>query len=61
VFTTKEAIYRDFRVGDIRHPNADITKAKTTVGCIPTHDIYKGIEEAIEWYIESIKGKSNYV
>ncbi|WP_295421882.1 SDR family oxidoreductase [Sulfurovum sp.] len=47
-------IYRDFRPGDIRHSNADITKAKTIVGYQPTHDIYQGMEEAIEWYIENI-------
>ena len=54
IFSSKEAIYRDFRAGDIRHSNADITKAKTTVGYAPTHDIYQGMEEAIEWYIETI-------
>jgi UDP-N-acetylglucosamine 4-epimerase len=53
-FTMKEAIYRDFRAGDIRHSNADISKAQNTVGYAPTHDIYQGMEEAIEWYIESI-------
>jgi len=54
---TKEPIYRDFRPGDIRHSNADISKAKRTVGYAPTHDIYQGMEEAIEWYIESIGNK----
>ena len=53
-FTETEAIYRDFRAGDIRHSNADISKAKKTVGYLPTHDIYQGMEKAIEWYIESI-------
>jgi len=56
---TKSPIYRDFRPGDIRHSNADITKAKTTVGYAPTHDIYQGMEEAIEWYIENIGSKTN--
>ncbi len=51
---TKEAIYRDFRAGDIRHSNANISKAQNFVGYAPTHDIYQGMEEAIEWYIESI-------
>jgi len=51
---TKSPIYRDFRPGDIRHSNADISKAKRTVGYAPTHDIYQGMDEAIEWYIESI-------
>jgi len=56
-FSEKEAIYRDFRAGDIRHSNANISKAQNFVGYAPTHDIYQGMEEAIEWYIESIKNK----
>ena len=53
-FSTKEATYRDFRAGDICHSNANISKAQNFVGYAPTHDIYQGMEEAIEWYIESI-------
>ena len=53
-FTEQEVIYRDFRVGDIRHSNANISKAKKIVGYAPTHDIYQGMKEAIEWYIENI-------
>jgi len=48
----KEPIYRDFRPGDIRHSNADISKAKEIVGYEPTHDIYQGMQEAIEWHID---------
>jgi UDP-N-acetylglucosamine 4-epimerase len=51
----QQPIYRDFRPGDIRHSNADISKAKRMVGYEPTHDIYKGMREAIEWYIEHHK------
>ncbi len=50
----KSPIYRDFRPGDIRHSNANISKAQNFVGYAPTHDIYQGMEEAIEWYIENI-------
>ncbi len=50
----KSPIYRDFRSGDIRHSNANISKAQNFVGYTPTHDIYQGMEEAIEWYIENI-------
>jgi len=50
-FEKKKAVYRDFRPGDIRHSNAEITKAKTLVGYRPTHDIYQGMKAAIEWYI----------
>jgi len=53
-FIEKKAIYRDFRAGDIRHSNANISKARNFVGYVPTHDIYQGMEEAIEWYIHSI-------
>lgn len=53
-FCKKEPIYRDFRVGDIRHSNADISKAQSFVGYAPTHDIYQGMQEAIGWYIENI-------
>lgn len=53
-FTKKDAIYRDFRAGDIRHSNANISKAHNFMGYVPTHDIYQGMEEATQWYIESI-------
>ena len=53
----QKPIYRDFRPGDIRHSNADISKAKRMVGYAPTHDIYQGMQEAIDWYIENIGEK----
>ena len=51
-FQQQSAIYRDFRAGDIHHSNADISKAQKHVKYLPTHDIYQGMAEAIEWYIE---------
>jgi len=54
-YSKQKAIYRDFRIGDIRHSNADITKAKNTVGYLPTHTIYQGMEESIVWYINNMK------
>jgi len=53
-FSERKAIYRDFRAGDIRHSNANILKAQNFVGYTPTHNIYQGMAEAIEWYIENI-------
>jgi len=53
-YEPKIATYREFRSGDIRHSNADITKAKKNVGYVPTHDIYLGMQEAIEWYIQNL-------
>ncbi len=53
-FVHSKPIYREFRDGDIRHSNADITKAKTVLGYQPTHDIYRGMREAIRWYIGEV-------
>ncbi len=53
----KEPIYRDFRVGDIRHSNANIDKMKTLLGYEPTHTLEQGLKESIAWYIQDIKGK----
>jgi UDP-N-acetylglucosamine 4-epimerase len=53
-FKTKKAIYRDFRAGDIRHSNANIDKLKNATGYEPTHDIDKGLNESILWYIENL-------
>jgi UDP-N-acetylglucosamine/UDP-N-acetylgalactosamine 4-epimerase len=46
-----KAIYRDFRPGDVRHSQADISKAKKLLGYKPTYTIYTGLEESMNWYI----------
>ena len=38
------------RAGDIKHSNADISKAKRLLGYDPEYDFAKGLNEAIEWY-----------
>lgn len=38
------------RAGDIKHSNADISKAKEMLGYDPDYSFDKGIQEAIEWY-----------
>ena len=38
------------RAGDIKHSNADISKAKEKLGYDPQWSFEKGIQEAIEWY-----------
>ena len=48
-------IYRDFRAGDIRHSNADISKAKELLGYEPTHTLENGLKESIAWYIDDIQ------
>jgi len=52
-FSKKDAIYRDFRTGDVRHSNANILKAKEILGYAPTQNIDQGMSLAIEWYISN--------
>ncbi len=51
----KEAIYRDFREGDIRHSNANIDKIQELLEYQPTHSLEQGLKESIAWYINDIK------
>ena len=48
---TKNAIYQDFREGDVRHSQADISKAKNLLGYQPEFRINDGIKQAIKWYL----------
>jgi len=45
-------IYRDFRAGDVKHSQADISKAKNLLGYRPTHKVKSGIDETINWHLE---------
>ena len=43
------------RAGDIKHSNADISKAKKLLGYDPDYSFEKGIALAIDWYKENLK------
>lgn len=45
-----EPIFGPDRKGDIKHSNADISKAKKMLGYDPSWSFERGIEAAIEWY-----------
>lgn len=42
------------RPGDIKHSNADISKAREMLGYDPDWSFERGIKEAIEWYKENL-------
>ena len=42
--------YADFRVGDVRHSEADISKAQRLLGYEPSHTVDEGLSEALDWY-----------
>ena len=42
--------YQEFRAGDVRHSEADISKARRLLGYIPSHNVEQGLKEALDWY-----------
>ncbi len=52
VSETVQPVYRDFRAGDVRHSQADVSKANHLLGYAPTHSIATGIEVATRWYLD---------
>ncbi len=47
----KAPVTGEFRPGDVRHSQADISKAAKQLGYAPTHRVSEGIAEAMDWYI----------
>ena len=44
-------VHRDFRDGDVRHSQADISQAARRLGYAPTHRLADGIRAAMPWYL----------
>lgn len=42
------------RAGDIKHSNADISKAREMLGYDPDYDFDSGLKLAIDWYVENL-------
>ena len=49
-----EPIFGSDRKGDIKHSNADISKAQTLLDYEPDYDFASGLNEAIQWYTENL-------
>lgn len=50
--------YVDFREGDVRHSQADISKAGKLLGFKPTHRIDEGLRQAMDWYVAHLAPRS---
>ena len=48
-------VYRDFREGDVRHSQADISKIKNALGYDPQFDIVQGTRKAMPWYVQFLQ------
>lgn len=51
-------VHRDFLKGDVRHSQADISKAAGLLGYTPTHSIDTGLDAALPWYIQNLDTRS---
>ena len=49
-----EPVFGPDRAGDIKHSNADISKAREKLGYDPDWSFDRGIKAAIEWYKENL-------
>jgi len=46
-----EPVYGDFRGGDVRHSQADISRARELLGYHPTHSVDQGLAVTCEWFL----------
>jgi len=51
----KAPIHREFRIGDVRHSLADISKAQNLLGYSPDYRIEQGLDIAMDWYMLNLK------
>jgi UDP-N-acetylglucosamine 4-epimerase len=51
VVYSKSPCYGEFRAGDVRHSQADISKARAVLGYAPEYRIRDGLKLAMPWYI----------
>lgn len=50
--------YREFRERDVRHSQADISKAQRLVSYTPTHRVLEGLKEAMAWYVRGLSPRA---
>jgi UDP-N-acetylglucosamine 4-epimerase len=48
----KEPVYQEFRAGDVRHSQADISKISQLLGYSPEYKIQQGLTKAMPWYVK---------
>jgi UDP-N-acetylglucosamine 4-epimerase len=52
-----QPVYDDFRPGDVRHSQADISRIRAALHYEPTHTLAEGLEGTLEWYMKHLAGK----
>lgn len=55
---TQAAEHMDFRAGDVRHSQADISKAQRLLGYAPEYRLADGLAKAMPWYINYFQART---
>ena len=50
-----EPVYKDFRAGDVKHSQADISKIENNLAYEAEFSVLKGLKKAMPWYVEFLK------
>ncbi len=53
VVYARAPIYRDTRIGDVKHSQADISKIQTSLGYSPNVKVFEGLNKAVDWYVKA--------
>lgn len=48
-------VHRAFRKGDVRHSEADISRARDLLGYSPSHTLEQGLDAALGWYLHQAR------
>jgi UDP-N-acetylglucosamine 4-epimerase len=51
-----EPEYREFRPGDVRHSEADISKIERSLGYRHSHGVEDGLAATLKWYVGELRG-----
>jgi UDP-N-acetylglucosamine/UDP-N-acetyl-alpha-D-glucosaminouronate 4-epimerase len=52
--TQRQPEYLDFRPGDVRHSQADITQARQRLAYAPEQTLAGGLEATLSWYRKNL-------
>jgi len=58
-YSKVEAVYKDFRAGDVRHSLADTSKAKKELGYNPEFSVDEGLEILSQWYAKEDQNQNS--
>ena len=47
-----EAVHGETRAGDVRHSQADISRARELLGYAPSHTVHQGLAETCRWFLQ---------